>query len=568
MKQLSKDNLLKLSSTLAGLADDKETAKTILNAAERLKNLEFNLVLLGQFNRGKSTLANCFLGKNIIPVGVVPLTSIVTEIRFGDKDEIHVYFVNKKRPNIFSISKLADFVTEKHNPKNRKNVERAVVYCKSDFLKNNLVLIDTPGISSTLLHNTKVTQDYIPNCDAAVLIISADSPLSNEEMEFIKSIHKYSTKIFFILNKSDYASGKEIKEMTSHVKTELSNLGVNTKIIPVSAKLGLEGKLNKNRALLKSGGVLQLEKNLLGFLSKNKNTTLIESAKLKINSISKSLYNQLQSEHAAASMTVQAISKKSEEFNNQFSLIKNSALLYSGSLDSEFEELMTEISKDMKNEKDNIVKSVHSKIIATFGKKHEGKLLDHVNSLLDRYVKEELTKWWKVEDKKITAKLAEVEKRYMYLINDTNRRLKEASSHIFRFTPKQASSKYSMNFRTLFYFNIEGFGQDSFMLPSISILPSSMQRKKVLDKLEEKVMHNVDMNLGRIRYDYQQRLEKGKENFKDELLKSLENTKKEIESGLRKGRNIAKLTIEEKTEAREALSKKLAVLSEIIKATG
>jgi len=294
--------LKNLSALLLGQAkNDKDIFNVISGVIERLDKQEFNLVLLGQFKRGKSTLANCFIGKEVLPSGVVPLTSIITEIRFGKKEEIQVIFKNRKKMSL-PLKRLLEFVTEKGNPKNKKRVEKVLAFCESDFLKDGLVLIDTPGISSTLSHNTEITEKYIPNCDVGVLIISADSPLSLEEIGFIKKIREYAPKIFFTLNKCDYSSDTDIRELTKHIEDELSKIGIKTKLIPISSRLGLEAKIKKNKDLLKKSGIADFENDLTEFLSSNKYNTLLESTKLKINSISKSLYNRLNSEYVAISM--------------------------------------------------------------------------------------------------------------------------------------------------------------------------------------------------------------------------------------------------------------------------
>jgi len=568
MEKNDRDRLIELTMLLADIENhDSELKRNIVDTAERLKNMELNLVLLGAFNRGKSTLANCFLGKEILPSGVVPLTSIVTEIRFGHKEGINVLFSNKKSMS-FPLRKLHEFVTEKNNPKNRKKVKKVGIQVNSDFLKNNITLIDTPGISSTFIHNTIITQDYIPNCDAVIFLISADSPLSNEEMEFVKSIRQYSSKIFFVLNKSDYVTKAELKEMVSHIESELSAMDIRCHVIPVSARLGLEGRIKRNKILLRRSGVTELRDFILKFLSKEKTNTIQESTRIKLNSIAKSLYNRFQSEHSVINMTVQDINKKSGEFNKQFDIIKHSALLYSGSLDSESEDLIHQIAGDMKDAKENINKSIYDKVISDLKTAREGKFVDIVNFSLDRHVKIELEKWRKTEDIKILEKLNEIEKRYAYLINDTNRRIKDASSHTFHFSSKQISANYKINFRTGFYFRTEGFGQNSFTIPSLSsVLPSVMQRKRIFKDLYKKITENVEMNLGRIRADYQERIEKGRENFKRELEDHLRNTRKEIEQGLKTGKTRAKLTITEKTKVKAELDRKLTLLSKIIKET-
>jgi replicative DNA helicase len=106
------------------------------------------------------------------------------------------------------------------------------------------------------------------------------------------------------------------------------------------------------------------------------------------------------------------------------------------------------------------------------------------------------------------------------------------------------------------------------MMPSLlDVLPSSIKRKRIMAKLEETVRSDIEANLGRIRYDYLQRLEAGKENFKETLLENLEKTKKGIETGLRKGKLLAARTYREKILIKKDLKDNLKRLSEIIEAT-
>jgi small GTP-binding protein len=570
MKSGLANDLIALSSSLAELAgEDRQIAKTIADTVQRIKNHEFNLVLLGQFKRGKSTLANCFLGKDVIPSGVLPLTSIITEIKYGQKEELHVCYASGKK-RTFPLNRISAFVTEKLNPGNKKGVDRVIVFCNSAFLKNSVVLIDTPGTSSTLKHNTKVTEAYLPNCDAAIMLISADSPLSSEEVNFIEAIQKYAPKLFFVLNKCDYVSEKDKREMARHVEYELRKSGIAAKVMPASARVGLLGKLKKDEKLVADSGVRSLEQALLNFLSKSRGLALLESARLKLNSISLSLFNQLQSEYAAVSMSVQDINAKSEEFDRQFELIKHSALLYSGSIDSEISDLINQIDEDMKAAKEGLVRAVHGDVTKALQWKKPDKtgFVEYANSIIDAHMRSRLTAWRKAKDKKIFARLEAIVKRYAYLVSDTNKRLKDASSHIFRFQLKQVSPKYSMGAETGFYFKASGFERDTLMMPSLlDVLPSSLKQKRIMAKLEETIRSDIEANLGRIRYDYLQRLEAGKENFKETLLRALEETKKEIEAGLRKGKPLATRTFEEKVLIKKGLRKKLDKLTEIMEAT-
>jgi len=570
MSGLAIEKLKTLSEALAKLTkDDINISRSLKDSANRLSKLELNLVLLGQFKRGKSTLANCLLGKSILPSSTVPLTTVVTEIRFGEDDALSVVFKNGK--NISQpLNKISEYVTEKKNPKNQKGVDRVVVFCRSDFLKNGIVLIDTPGTSSTFLHNTKVANDYLPNCDAAILLISADSPLSSEETNFIASIKKYASKIFFVVNKCDYFSKHEIKDILKHIETELSKIGVNADLIPLSARLGLKGKVEKNKKILENSGIRKLENTLMKFLSKKKRETLLDSTNLKLNSISNSLYNRLKSEYASVDMDAKSFQKKIAEFHNQFERVKQSVLMYSGSIDSEFSDIMADIDNNMEDAKGKLPKIIQGKIVKSL-ERRDGKVkfVDRVNSLMKKHVEGELKIWWNELDRRIKERVKEMEKRYVNLVNDTNLELESISKDIFNFGIRPISCDCTINFRTIFYFQVSGFRQESMILPSLNtLLSSNMVKKRIFRELESKIEEEVDTNLGRIRYDYLQRLEKGKENFKESLFKQLEKTKKEIGIGLKKGKAFSDKTLEEKIKMKKLLDKQISIVSEIIKETG
>ena len=570
MSGLAIEKLKTLSEALAKLTkDDINISRSLKDSANRLSKLELNLVLLGQFKRGKSTLANCLLGKSILPSSTVPLTTVVTEIRFGEDDALSVVFRNGK--NISQpLNKISEYVTEKKNPKNQKGVDRVVVFCRSDFLKNGIVLIDTPGTSSTFLHNTKVANDYLPNCDAAILLISADSPLSSEETNFIISIKKYASKIFFVVNKCDYFSKHEIKDILKHIETELSKIGVNADLIPLSARLGLKGKVEKNKKILENSGIKKLENTLMKFLSKKKRETLLDSTNLKLNSISNSLYNRLKSEYASVDMDAKSFQKKIAEFHNQFERVKQSVLMYSGSIDSEFSDIMADIDNGMEDAKGKLPKIIQGKIVKSL-ERRDGKVkfVDRVNSLMKKHVEGELKIWWNELDRRIKERVKEMQKHYVNLVNDTNLKLESISKDIFNFSIRPISCDCTINFRTIFYFQVSGFRQESIILPSLtSLLPSNMVKKRIFGELESKIEEEVDTNLGRIRYDYLQRLEKGNENFKESLFKQLEKTKKEIGIGLKKGKAFSDKTLEEKIKMKKLLDKQISIVSEIIKETG
>ena len=170
---------------------------------EKVRTNTLNLVVVGQFKRGKTCLINALMGVDLLPTAVVPLTSIVTVLTYGEAMHIEVAFQDGEVRAI-DPQNLVDYVTEPGNPKNLKNVKEVLVRYPSPYLKDGVRLVDTPGVGSVYLHNTDIAYQYLPNSDAALFLLSVDQPVSQAELDFLKDVQQYSDKIFFLLNKIDY----------------------------------------------------------------------------------------------------------------------------------------------------------------------------------------------------------------------------------------------------------------------------------------------------------------------------------------------------------------------------
>ena len=170
-------------------------ASLLMESRERLIQETFTLVILGEFKRGKSTFINALLGTQLLPTAIVPLTAIPTVLRYGENLGVYAIHRNGVIEEI-SLEQMPDFVTEKGNPKNIKGVREVQISYPSEFLKQGIILVDTPGVGSVYQHNTETAYAYLPNSDAAAFIISIDAPLSKIELEYLKEVSKYVNKLF------------------------------------------------------------------------------------------------------------------------------------------------------------------------------------------------------------------------------------------------------------------------------------------------------------------------------------------------------------------------------------
>lgn len=135
---------------------------------EQLISNCFNLVILGQFKRGKTTLINSLIGKEILPSSVVPLTSVVTILKYSEEVSCVVSMEDGNEKKI-RIEELPDYVTEKGNPKNIRGVRCARIGYPSPFLEKGILLVDTPGVGSTFLHNTETTYEFFRSSGCGIV---------------------------------------------------------------------------------------------------------------------------------------------------------------------------------------------------------------------------------------------------------------------------------------------------------------------------------------------------------------------------------------------------------------
>ena len=114
------------------------------------------------------------------------------------------------------------------------------------------MLIDTPGIGSTFRHNTEATLNFLPQCDAALFLVSADPPITEVEVDFLKEVRAKVVRLFFLVNKVDYLSDNERDEAVGflrHVLRDQVGIDGQVPIFSVSARMGLKARQAHDTAL-------------------------------------------------------------------------------------------------------------------------------------------------------------------------------------------------------------------------------------------------------------------------------------------------------------------------------
>jgi hypothetical protein len=180
-------------------------------ASERLAGQRFFLACLGQFKRGKSTLLNALVGGSVLPVGIPPVTSALTIVRHGTPPRAEVRLADGGTLSI-GFDELASFVDERDNPENVKRVLAVEVFLPVPLLETGLCLVDTPGLGSVFAGNTAVTRSFVPQLDAALLVLGSDPPITGEEASLLAEVAAEVRHVIVVLNKADRASAAELQD--------------------------------------------------------------------------------------------------------------------------------------------------------------------------------------------------------------------------------------------------------------------------------------------------------------------------------------------------------------------
>jgi len=302
-------------------------ADNLRSLLDRLLEQRFHLAVLGQFKRGKSTLLNALLGEEVLPVSVIPLTAIPTFIRAGEQRRARVTFSNGNHSLERSTECATDinefltqYVTEEANPANRLGVSMVEVFHPAPILRQGIVLIDTPGIGSTHRHNTEATLNFIPQCDAALFVLSPDPPITEAEIEFLKEVRSRIGLVFYVLTKADYldeADKNKILAFLRNVLHEQARADINVPILSVSAKLGLEAKRRGSETDWANSGMRDIENLLLDFLVHQKESALTKAIAQKASDIIRDVILELQLSVKSLRMPLDELEKRLEALQSR-----------------------------------------------------------------------------------------------------------------------------------------------------------------------------------------------------------------------------------------------------------
>lgn len=223
-------------SDFGQIVDTGDSADDVDELTRRLDNQALRVLVAGEAKRGKSTLVNALLGRDVLPTGVLPLTAISTTVRYGTPDLVVVRFADGRAEEV-GLDQLAELVTEHRNPGNVRDVHEVTVHVSAPLLQSGLELVDTPGVGSVYAHNTTEAVAALDRMDAAIFVLTVDPPISASERALLRQVRDRAVTVFCVLNKVDRMDESELAEASRFTSGVVADeLGGEVPLYPMSAR--------------------------------------------------------------------------------------------------------------------------------------------------------------------------------------------------------------------------------------------------------------------------------------------------------------------------------------------
>ena len=220
----AQENLLKdarrmlndLRASLIQFGAASEDHETLAQSIRQLDEL-FLLVVVGEFNSGKSAFINALLGQRLLKEGVTPTTTQINVLRYGEAQERRV-----ESENLHTLTAPVELLAE-------------------------LNIVDTPGTNAIIRQHEAITQQFVPRSDLVLFVTSADRPFTESERAFLERIRDWGKKVLIVLNKTDlFQSQEELDQVVAFINENArALLGITPEIFPISARLALRSKLGE-----------------------------------------------------------------------------------------------------------------------------------------------------------------------------------------------------------------------------------------------------------------------------------------------------------------------------------
>jgi GTPase Era involved in 16S rRNA processing len=554
-----------LGSALARLeqfSHDRENPGNAIRVAElagKLRSQTFNLVVFGEFKRGKTTFINALIGDELLPSAVIPITSVVTILAYAPRETISVEYLDGRVEGI-ARQHLTEFVTEQGNPENRRGVALVRVGVPADLLANGMQLVDTPGVGSVYDHNTEAARNFLPHVDGAILLVASDPPISRGECEFLREMRLHVARLFVVQNKIDQLEPEDRKvsvEFTRGVLRQVLGHDDIT-VFTMSAREGLRAKQSGDAETLLHSGLPAFEKELRRFQEQEQVTALLTSIVRNALEVAEDESLGLQLERQALHMTLEEIETRSAEFRKRRDEVlqqrKDDANLVRA-------EAKTLVAQTLQSHYETELRDGPTELraaLALWAEQQEGagpaELLQRANGFIAATLHELLARWRQEEEAALTQALAGALQRFTDRANATLGRIYDMAREIFDLPPRNVETVGYLSAPSRFLWREWDWEVRPGLSGSVMLRLLPGARTRALKMAEERMLREHSLGCGRLRSDFESRAQAAVGDFLRELSRGLADAVNGIDRAIERTLALKRRAETETTDAEDRIA--------------
>lgn len=390
--------------TLASDVGAKSLAERVgRDLVKKLQEDRFHLVVVGEFNHGKTSFVNALLGKQALPTGVTPTTATIHHIRYSEEPSATIVRTSGARDNLAFGEAKSFAVGGNHGSED--GVDFLEIGYPAPLLKEGILLVDTPGVNDLSLQRSDITYSYIPRADAVLFLLDAGQILKESERVFLqeKLLKASRDKIVFVITKWDILSTDERVEAFDYARTQLAKLVPNPVLFAVSAETHLSGDHE-------GSGFVPLLGHLTHFLAEERGRILLDNTLGEGLSVASLVQKGLDARRRSLAMNM-------EELDRRIAFIEQDLKGQAGTIEERRMRIREEIaSVKMLARKDleHFVETTMTKLPAVI----DSAKREDLKKFLPSFLEDAFRQWAEAESKDIGGKLETLAEKTIAMVKE------------------------------------------------------------------------------------------------------------------------------------------------------
>ncbi len=383
------------------------------------------------------------------------------------------------------------------------------------LLREGVLLVDTPGVGSVYRHNTEVAQRYLPNADAVILVLTVDPPISQSEVEFLHSVRRWAKKLYVVLNKTDYLAGADLEKAVAFTRQVVRDAleAPEARIHALSAKRALESRLADQPDT--GHGFEELASALDRLVLHEREEVVFASIRARCENLLRSVDLGLELEFKALTTAAGDLEARVAGLSRSLENIKRKQYEADRLFSAELKDHVAEMEESLYG----YAKKEQQRISVTLEKVYEGLrrepaavVREKLNRAFMEAVEESYSRYLAREEPSWAAAFRAMTDRYLEgTLSLADQALKDAAG-VFGAEPRSLGKPSIAVSAPTVWFVVDEVSIWTFDFLS---LPSLRMFKPFFWKaMKAKVREAMDINAGRMRYDYSRRIEAAGENVR------------------------------------------------------